>query len=269
MATKYFISLNGSSEGPFSVGEITTKVEAKQIAWTDYLFDEKASEWVMILEHPEFSGKVLPTPPAARTPNADFTSSPEAGTDELKEKAWFLLKDGNNYGPFSKIEVVQMLQSRQLFEYDFIWHDKFTAWKRIAECPDFQPQEIRSLKDSGQAEVAEIFFRRRHARMKYGCSLIVHDNTKVFRGTSMEISAGGVGVVIETANFDIGHTLFLHFKPGNGVPPFNALCQVVNKNTLRNIPHGPGAPVKYGLKFTNISQEVRDSITTFTTHKAA
>lgn len=269
MTTKYFISMNGNSVGPFSVEEITSKVESKEIAWTDYLFDEKAGEWIMLLEHPEFSGKVLPAQPTGRTKTADFSLPVEGEGDELKEKAWFLLKEGNNYGPFSKLEVVQMLQSRQLFEYDFIWHDKYPAWRRIAECPDFQPQEIRNLKESGQADVAEIFFRRRHARMKYGCSLIVHDNTKVFRGTSLEISAGGVGVVIDTANFEIGHTLFLHFKPGNGVPPFNALCQVVNKNTLRNIPHGPGAPVKYGLKFTNISQEVRDSITTFTNQKAA
>lgn len=260
MVKQYYLSNNGTHIGPFSHETVLKKIEAQEHQWTDYVFDEGIGEWLMLLEHPEFSMK-LSERPSSRP--AEMISL----KDTLKDKEWFILKEGNNYGPFSQLELVQMLQEKTLFEHDYIWHAKLPAWKRVAEVEDFSPESIRNMKTSAEMELSEIFFRRRHARAAYGASLIVHNNKSVFRGESLEISAGGAGVLIDNPNLQPGQSLFLHFQPGNGVPPFNAVCQIVSKQFVKDSSSGAD-PIKYGVKFTTLSQSVRESIKNFTTKAA-
>src|SRR5207253_697807 len=110
--------------------------------------------------------------------------------------------------------------------------------------------------------------RRRHVRAKYGTTLIVHNSKNVFRGTTFEISAGGAGILIENPNLQPGQSLFLHFQPGDGVPPFNAVCQIVSKQYTKER-FSSSVPVKYGVKFTTLSQSVRESIKNYASLKTA
>lgn len=268
MSKQYFLSNNGSHIGPFLKEAILEKIKAKETNWTDYVYDESLGDWKLLLEHEDFKKALTPNqhPPAF---------SPQSGVEDTNkidlksENGWYILKEGNNYGPFSKLEVVQMLQERGLYEYDYMWHSDMESWKKVSEISAFSPDSVRELKNSGVEGVQEVFFRRRHARAKYGASMIVHNNKSVFKGKSLELSIGGAGIVVESTNIEIGQTLFLHFKPGDGVPPFNAVCQVISKLQLRNIPHGPSTPVKYGVKFTSITQQVRESIRGYTEPVAA
>ncbi|KHD89541.1 MAG: hypothetical protein OM95_02880 [Bdellovibrio sp. ArHS] len=261
MAKQYYLSNNGTHIGPYTHETVLKKIEAQEHQWTDYVYDENVGEWMMLLEHPEFAAKL------AQKPSVRPGPVPSAGAKNFKDKEWFILKEGNNYGPFCRLELVQMLQEKTLFEYDYIWHAKLPAWKRVAEVEEFSAQNIRGMKDSKDTDVAEVFFRRRHARASYGASLIVHNNKTVFRGQALEISAGGAGVLIDTPNLQPGQSLFLHFQPGDGVPPFNAVCQIVSKQFVKDAPTD-AEPVKYGVKFTTLSQSVRESIKNFTTKAA-
>lgn len=251
MQKNYFLSFNGSHIGPFSISSILQRLENRETQWTDYIYDDGLGEWIMLLEHPEFSAKNLPQKPA---------SSPSPSRSHT-DKEWFTLRDGNNYGPYSKLEVLQMLQEKNVYEYDYVWCEGMASWKRIAEVADFSKEEVRSLTKSKNSDISEVFFRRRHARAHYGASLIVHNNKNVFKGKTMEISAGGAGVMIDCPELQPGQQLFLHFQPGNGVPPFNAVCQIVSKQFVND----PGqALTRYGVKFTTITQFVRESIEDYT-----
>ncbi len=271
MQTLFYVSLNGGHVGPYSVETIVQKIEAGEHVWTDYVYCEAKADWVVAMEHPSFADKFQSS--SAKVPavkKEEHTVSGAATSkqdDKFKEKAWYILKEGNNYGPFSKLELVQMLQEKTMFEYDYVWHSKLNAWKRVAELEEYSPESIRAMKESGLSEIAEVFFRRRHARASYGCSLIVHNNKTVFKGRSMEISSGGAGIMIDNPNLQPGQNLFLHFQPGDGVPPFNAVCTVVSKQMVKDTKSALDS-VKYGVKFTSISQSVRESIRQFT-QKAA
>jgi len=261
MKKNYYLSNNGTHVGPYSSEDVLAKVNAKEHQWTDYIFDEAMGEWIMLLEHPEFAEKLSQKPPSRVEPETQALAT----FKNVKEKEWFILREGNNYGPYCKLELVQMLQEKTLFEYDYIWHAHLPSWKRVSELKDFSPDEIRLMKESMDVDVSEVFFRRRHARATYGASLIVHNNKTVFRGKSLEISAGGAGVMIDNPNLQPGQSLFLHFQPGDGVPPFNAVCQVVSKQYTKEM-NGENS-VKYGVKFTTLSQSVRETIKNFTANK--
>ena len=264
MAKQYYLSNNGTHIGPYTLETVLKKIEHREHELTDYVYDEDRGEWLMLLEHPEFSGKVT------NRPVTRPTSSPvtDKNKSSLKDKEWFVLKEGNNYGPFCQLELIQMLQDKTLFEFDYVWHAKLPAWKRVAEIEDFAAEKIRAMSKSTDGELAETFFRRRHARASYGASLIVHNNKTVFRGQALEISSGGAGVLIDNPDLQPGQSLFLHFQPGDGVPPFNAVCQIVSKQFVKDNSSSK-EPVRYGVKFTTLSQSVRENIKSYTTTKAA
>ena len=264
---KFYLAKNGEQVGPYSIDEILNKISHNEHNWMDYIYDQAQNDWILLMEHPLLTQSFNQS---FAKPIAKPVEEPvlEMTVDNLKERAWYVLKDGNNYGPFSKLELVQMLQTKTLFEYDFVWHHSFNVWKRLAESPDFNPEKIKELKDVNLAEVSEIFFRRRHIRAQYGCSLIIHNNKTVFKGKSLEISAGGAGVLIENSDFQPGQNLYLHFKPGDGVPPFNATCQIVSKQFVDPTKNS-SMTLKYGVKFINVSPATREAIRSYTEKKSA
>lgn len=234
----------------------------------DYVYDDTMQDWVVLMEHPQFTEKFNAgwARPSARPIQEHPTTHAEVRTENpYREKAWYLLKEENNYGPFSLLDLVQMLQEKNLYEFDWVWKHGMRAWRRLAEVDEFKAENIRQMHKHADADVAEIFFRRRHARVRYGCSLIIHDNKSVFRGRSLELSEGGAGVVIENSGFEPGQSLYLHFQPGDGVPPFNAVCTIVSKKWVSEDNRNPA--VKYGVKFTSLSQATRESIRDFTNAK--
>jgi hypothetical protein len=190
--------------------------------------------------------------------------------ENLKTKVWFLNKHDLDYGPFSKLEVIQMLQEKVILPQDLIKsaNDK-AEWQVLANVPEFRTEKIRSLQKILPTESTGVFFKRQHARKQYDCSLIIHNHKSVYSGESVEISAGGAGLVLNSAQIQTGQVLLIHFQPGGGVPPFNAVCKVVSK--LPSKDQYDDTFTKYGVTFTSISSTIRSRIREFAqeTQKAA
>jgi len=276
MSLKYYVSHESQQMGPYTVDEIVECIGQGTLSPLDYIYDEAKSDWMLFLEHHELGEKVKALKPKA-PPRAQEKIEEEAprvkkpsyqGKAEAHDHEWFVLTGENKFGPFSYTDVVKMLQQGVVFEFDFAWHEAMTGWTRIAEVPDFDKDRMRKLKDSSMPEINEVFFRRRYRRVQYGGTILIHDNKKVWKGQGVEMSEGGVGVVMENAMVLPGQELFLHFKPGDGVPPFNAVCEVVSKQYATDVTNSK-APVKYGLKFKSINAETQKVIKDYTKRAAA
>ena len=247
---KFYVAQNGIQKGPWSLNEISQKLLSKELEWNDYIYDQKLEDWVLILE---FSALTELFNKSFKNPIAEV-KTPTTSDDKEAHRAWYILKQNNNYGPFSKQEMVQMLQSKTLFEYDFIWKKNQDSWKRLSEIEEFSPQSIKAMYQVWSADKdGEIFYRRRHARADYQSSLIVHNRIKIYAAHSLEISAGGAGLKIEDAEFSLNNELFLHFRPSDQVPAFNAVCKIVMKSGI-----------KYGVQFTHVSTAIKDVISKYT-----
>jgi len=226
----YYVAQNGQQLGPYSIPEIETKLTSEKLNWHDYIYDDKSQDWVMLMEFPQLTTLFNQS---FQNPIQNRPVKGSAESDPLKRRIWYVLKQNNNYGPFSKHELIQMLQGKTLTEYDFIWHNGMGAWKRLADVQEFSVTELKNIfennpqakDDSGRS----VFFRRRHPRAKYNSQAIVHDQKKVYKSVGVEVSAGGAGLVIEGAQFEIGQQIYLHFKPGQNVPAFNAICKVMSQ----------------------------------------
>lgn len=254
--TLFYVARNGKQEGPISLDAIVERVNTKTLDPSDYLYDEEKKDWVMLMAHPPLSERLKGAKPV---------SAPAAPQKKVEPDAaeWYVLKDNNKFGPFGHTEVVKMLQEKSLREFDYVWHAKLPSWERVASVPDFSPDSMKQLKDSGVTGLNEIFFRRRHARAEYGASILLHDNKRVYKGQSVEVSAGGAGIVVENGSWKKGDQIYMHFKPGDGVPPFNAVCEIVSKK-------GSGSEkYQYGVKFTSIPVNTAEQINEFARQRAA
>ncbi|MEZ0390636.1 MAG: PilZ domain-containing protein [Pseudobdellovibrionaceae bacterium] len=251
---KYVIHHRGQQKGPLEIDEVLKCIEKKEVEWTDYVYDENKKDWILLLDHPTFHDYFRRWKQPTQKSQAP---RPNEGAE------WYVLRDDNKYGPFSFVEMVKMLQEKKLFEFDYAWNrTKMNSWYRISEIDDFQPEKIKALKDQDPGNMTDVFYRRRHARARYGASILLHNNKEVWRGMSLEVSAGGAGLVIESDEIQVGQSLFLHFKAGDGVPPFNAVCTIVSKTPIKGLEH------RYGIKFTSISQTIQQAIKKYTDNAA-
>lgn len=251
----FYVARNGQQDGPFSIEDIVTKVKAKALDSTDYCYDEATSDWVMLMAHASFKDALKEEKPAAVIP---MTPPPNPASKAAPNpEDWFVLKGDLRFGPFAKSEVVRLLQEKSLELTDYIWTPSMPSWERVADTKTFSTDEIRKLKESGLAGIDEAFFQRRHRRIGYGASLLVHDNRRLFKGQGVEISEGGAGFVLESSTFEPGQKLFMHFKPDADLPSFNAYCEVVSRRAPKS---GADKHFHYGIKFLKIDQTATEKI---------
>lgn len=277
MQIRYYISKDEKQMGPYTTNEVLSKVRSGEILLTDYYYDENDSDWRMLMEHQQWSKfseieKIQSTDKKAEELQPVSDSSNDSGLDidptQISHMEWYALKGNNRFGPFSYYELIGMLQEKHLFEFDYVWYPGMQSWHRVAEFKCFQPDKIRALHDKNAPLISELFFRRRHKRAHLGGSIVAHNNKYLWKGESIEVSPGGAGVVIHNAQLMPGDAIYLHFKPADGIPPFNAVCEVVSKEYVPNIVD-PNTAIKYGVKFTSISQEAQTYLKKFTSSKVA
>lgn len=248
---KYFVAKEGIQKGPWTLDEITQNIQNKVLSWSDYIYDDKINVWLFLFEFPlltESFNKSFKNPVQKSKTITNF--------DSYKDRIWYILKVNENYGPFTAAEMIQMLQSKTLFEFDFVWRQDQQSWQRLADVAEFHPEKIKEMFDTSFQENTEIqktFYRRRFPRVQYKCELLIHNKHKVFSAQSIEISAGGASFKLDNVDFDIDSRIYLHFKPGGDVPAFNATCKIVSKNGN-----------KYGVSFIAVSNQAKDSIEKFT-----
>lgn len=257
MVKRYFLSKQGQQVGPYSVNEILEKLEATEHAWNDYIYEDSKEDWVLLLDHPLLTSKYEEG--WARKPMVQISEHP------YHEKKWLVLKKEKKFGPFSYLEVVQMLQEKTLMDQDCLSTTLLPGWRKVKEYEEFANSKVQQLLVEGDRHVQEVFNRRRYPRAQFEGTLIVHDNKTIFRGQSFQISAGGVGLLIPSQALLPGQTLLLHFHPSIDVPAFNAVVSVVSKCNPSN--DQEMTPHRYGVKFTSISQNIKEQIYSYTSRK--
>ncbi len=179
--------------------------------------------------------------------------------DSWEEKVWYILRQESQFGPYSYLEMVKLLQEKKLREFDYVYTSKLSSWMKVSEVPDFSVEQISALKKlSNWKELREIFYRRKHARAPVSGYLWVHDGKRAMKASPIQMSAGGAAFEVEGLALSIGSELHFHFKPFAEVPPFNAVVEVVS------LVSKSAKKFKVGVKFLAIEGAIQKSIKNFT-----
>lgn len=170
---------------------------------------------------------------------------------------WYVMKGDQRFGPFEYADMIRMLQEKIIFGFDYAWHSGLSGWRRVNDIADFQESAIRSLlKDKKLAK--DIFLARKFPRHAHKGKVVAHDQHDWWSGQVFEISQGGVGIQMENTLVVPGQQIFMHFKPFERFPAFNATGEIVNKKYVENLKGA--SPLTYGVKFVSVSGAGKDRL---------
>lgn len=256
----YMVSRNGETLGPWTIDVIAQKLATTELAVTDFAWDEKASDWVTLMEFGDlktYLNSRKPKAPAPRVPIA--TATTEAFIEE-----WYVSRGQQKFGPFSYLGVIKALQDKSVFEFDYIWTAGMESWTRIAEHEKFATETIRSLLSNlaKSPEHVEVFAKRKHARLLIENDVLVHDNSSVSAGRMVEASVGGSGLIVKNSTLIPGQTVSVHFASMQGLPAFNAIGEVVSKKFVRSA-RDRRAPIHYGIRFVRMDSAAEMRVKAF------
>lgn len=287
----HFLLRNGAVQGPWKLEDIVEGLSTGQFAATDHVYIEETETWAPLMDwqpareqlKKKIANQKMPkidmaniTPPTKETVVATpkptkkaTTSAPSMETANFDVPEWVAMTSmKQEVAGLSTREVIQMLQSKELQEFDMIRRSDITDWKRIAEHPYFSRDAIKKLISTDPKKWP--FAKRKFPRIPFKTDVFVHDTQRVFQGQSYEGGEGGSGLVIMNSVLMPGDQILIHFMgaPSAGIPAFNAECEIVSKSFVPGL-RDARSPVQYGVRFLKIDSRVEKEVSKFFKTKGA
>ena len=133
--TKYYLNINDQNVGPLSFEEVADRVKNGLLNADDFIFVAGQKDWQIVKDLSEFSPYIAPEDPASR-------------------KIWFIRKNRQNAGPYSKKEILDMIESGGADINDYIWSKELRNWTSIKdtfmigqEKPAEQKEDVTPIAD--------------------------------------------------------------------------------------------------------------------------
>jgi uncharacterized protein DUF4339 len=129
----WYFNKNLKPQGPLSFEEMKKKIMRGEIGPGDLICREAdESRWQMAVEWKEFSKELFPAF------QKNYFKSANA-----EEKEWILLlfnnenPEGIQQGPYSVLQVQEMLRSAQVSLEDYVWRSGLSGWVHIKDRAEF------------------------------------------------------------------------------------------------------------------------------------
>lgn len=140
-----------------------------------------------------------------------------------KERIWYLQSQGAEFGPFSFMELGQILNSGKLSGKIYVWKEGLVNWMEVGSIEQV-------LADLPQAERTKSFVierganKRLYIRSAIVATVSVKLDGEIHTGLCLDISEGGVQVGKWTARVKLGSSYSIIITPLGltGIAPFTA-----------------------------------------------
>jgi hypothetical protein len=131
-----------------------------------------------------------------------------------------------------------------------VWKEGDQEWQELLNTNAFSADNIKTyfLSDSKQQN---LFIDRKYKRKKLKSRLLLHNNLKLWTGSSVELGKGGVGILMEKDKCNVGDILFVRFQRNSSFAPFNTICEVISTNSTQS----ENNQLTYNFKFRTISRK--------------
>jgi hypothetical protein len=168
---------------------------------------------------------------------------------------WYLLKEGEEEGPYAYSELRESLRSGQIDKDTPTRRLGDEEWTCIGDLIEFSHQVVENVTDGGSGPISRFFVRRTEFRAPFYDVAQIELPGGVFKGFCTSISLGGCFVELSRLDLEVmkvGAEIQISISPG-------ALSEGVQiRGMIRNI--GIDGPRGLGLSFEGVSAKMRDSI---------
>jgi hypothetical protein len=166
---------------------------------------------------------------------------------------WYILRGDMKYGPYEYKALITMIQSGELYDYNYIWAPHMTAWALLGDVPEFSKDRLIRLIDS-KDHLSGAFKQRQRPRVDVIVPVFAHNDHAFFDGQTLSISENGALVLLNDPLIQPGQKLLMHFAACKENPEsFNVLIEVVRKNYSKqrlNVKSG----LHYAVRFLSVQE---------------
>lgn len=264
----WFLGTENAWEGPLSVEEVFERLATGQISWVNYLWKEGQRGWVRICDLDEFKDLVVEPPRESLI--SEIQHSMSSGTYEAKPdvvkatvrpalfpRKWFLYFNYSQFGPYSEIEVREVLHRSEISTRVYAWRDGMPEWEKLEKIPAFEnvillTQEGYRAIGRWSREVRE-GESRMNLRKPLVARIILSNDSSVGVAMCRDISVGGMQVLTDKLPGGVGTRIKLNVCPTDDdvIKPF-----VTEGVIVRILENGRG----FSFRFDQLSNEAKSSI---------
>lgn len=174
---------------------------------------------------------------------------------------WHVLKGESKFGPYTYGEMIQMMQNKTVFSFDYVWSPHLESWTALGELSEFSAERLVRIKEKSPDSIA--FNRRASPRVPVSLEVFCHDNQKFWRGSCESLSLGGGLVLMENPLLLPGHVITIQVR--NGEQAFNSTVEILAKRlTKQRLQHD--TRLHYAVKFLQLTptgqQQLQTTINT-------
>lgn len=166
---------------------------------------------------------------------------------------WHVLKGEVQYGPYTYEEMIQMLQNKTLFGFDYVWSPHIDQWTPMSELAEFSVDRLNRLAE--KSKDSDVFHRRKQERIMCSLKVLVHDSKRLWSGVAENLSVGGALILMENPLLLPGESVTIHFRANEkGETPFNCTAEILTKRlTKQKIQHDTN--LFYAVRFTSVHKD--------------
>ncbi len=181
---------------------------------------------------------------------------------------WHVLIGDQKYGPYDYKTVIEMLQTNQLMDYNYVWAPHLESWTQIHQLEEFGHDRFQVLMQK-ESELLSAFVKRAHPRIETEIPVIGHNNIRFFDGTMVSVSEAGGLCLLNTPLIQLGDQLKIHIKQKDqSSPAFNIECEVIRKNFSKQRLNAKSG-LYYAVRFLDIQATGLSTIQNWISIKSA
>lgn len=170
-----------------------------------------------------------------------------------ENKNWYVLIGEQKYGPYDYKTVIQMIQSNQLMDFNYVWADHLEGWTPLYQLEEFSKDRFELLLQK-ESEYLSSFIKRKGERIEVKIPLIGHNTIRFFDGEIVSISQSGALCLLNSPLVQVGDQVKLHVKAsGQNEFPFNVECVIIRKNYSKQRLNSKSG-LYYAVKFNEVQE---------------
>ncbi|MBC7742976.1 MAG: DUF4339 domain-containing protein [Bdellovibrionaceae bacterium] len=167
------------------------------------------------------------------------------------ENGWYVLLGEQKYGPYDYKTMINMMQTNQLMDYNYVWADHLESWTQVHTLEEFSKDRFQLLLQK-ESDYLSTFMQRKNERTEVKIPLLGHNTVRFFDGELVSVSEMGGLCLLNTPLVQIGDLLKLHIKAkGQQEMAFNIEAEVIRKNFSKQRLNSKSG-LYYAVRFNDI-----------------
>lgn len=166
---------------------------------------------------------------------------------------WFVLIGTQKYGPYPYSTLIEMLQTNQLMDYNYVWAEHLESWTPIYQIEDFSKDRFQLILKS-ESELKKSFLKRNGKRIEMKIPFMGHNAIRFFDGEIVSLSESGALCLINSPLAQVGDKLKLHVRVDiDSNKSFNLEAEIIRKLFSKKRINSKSG-LHYAIKFSEVQE---------------